>query len=173
MCIIDKGVSEKLHEVTAKASAKFLEAASEAFLTVKAVEEGSDTIETHREHTKTLLDAAISDYKQAAGLRDDLPKADSFLKQRPFERLRNNFGITPGTLNDLRWQIIQRTARESKAPTADFIRVCIAGAESLKAGLSTVQVGTPPSLLRRSLSAWFLVLSHGALVSDAFDSSVR
>jgi len=173
MCIVDKGVSEKLHEETARASAKFLEAASEAFLAVKAVEEGSDAFDIHRTKTKVLLDAAITDYKQAVELREDLQKADSFLKQRPFERLRANFGITPGTLNDLRWQIIQRTARESKAPTTDFIRVCVAGAESLKAGLPTVKPGVPPSLLRRSLSAWFLVLSHGALVSDAFDSSVR
>jgi len=173
MCVIDKGVSEILQEVTAKASAKFFEAASEAFLTFKAVEEGSDAFDTHRTKTILLLDAAIGDYKEAAKLRDDVQKADSFLKQRPFESLRNNFGITPGTLNDLRWQIIQRTARESKAPTADLFRVCVAGAESLKSGLSTVNIGMPPSLLRRSASAWFLALSHGALVSDAFDSSVR
>jgi hypothetical protein len=30
-----------------------------------------------------------------------------------------------------------------------------------------------PAQARRSAIAWIMVLSHGALVSDAFDSSVR
>jgi len=33
--------------------------------------------------------------------------------------------------------------------------------------------GTTPAMLRRALTSWFSALSHGALVSDAFDSLVR
>lgn len=173
MCIIDKGVSEKLHDATAKASAKFLEATAEAFLAFKAVEEASDALDAHRTKATKLLDEAAGEYRQTFALSEDLKQADGFLRARPFERLQASFGITPGTLNDVRWRTIARTARESKTPAADLIGVCVAGTETLKHVISTVEVNTTSWQLRRSLYNWSLVLPHGALISDAFDSSVR
>ena len=51
--------------------------------------------------------------------------------------------------------------------------MCVAGAESLKATMADLKAGTPPSMRRRAAYAWFLVVTHGGLVSDAFDTSVR
>ncbi len=173
MCHTDQAGSEKLGEATGKASAKFLEAASQAFLLFKAIEGRSDSFESHSTNVKKLLEGVIGDYEEALKSTDDLKQADQFLKARPFDRLHRMLGITPGTLNHTRWQIITKTVKESQAPTADLIRVCVSGAASLKYAVSDVKIGMPPSQLRRALYAWSLVLSHGALISDAFDSSLR
>jgi len=117
-----------------------------------------------RESPRGLLEAAR---------RRELQRADTFLKNRAFDRLQAAFGITPGTLNHTRWEIIVKTAQTSKTPTAELLSVCVAGAETLKYTMSTVTLGTPASMLRRASTTWFSVLSHGALVSDALDSLVR
>ena len=116
---------------------------------------------------------AILDYKRALSFTDDLEQADIFLKKRPFESLRIKFGITPGTLNQTRWEIIAKTVTESQTPAADLIGVCATGAETLKASTSTVKAGMPATQIRRRIYTWWLVLTHGMLVTDAFDSSVR
>lgn len=173
MCNADKAASEALAKATAMASAKFLEAASEVFLAFKEMEGTSNTVETHSARAGTLLDEAISGYRAALSLSEDLARADGFLRDRPFEKLQRVLGITPGTLNHTRWELLAKTARESKTPAADLIRVCLAGAESLKSVTARVKAGSHPTQLRRAAYAWHLVLMHGSLVSDALDSSVR
>jgi len=49
----------------------------------------------------------------------------------------------------------------------------LSGAESLKYTIAGMKPDTAPPQIRRAAYAWSLVISHGALVSDAFDSSVR
>jgi hypothetical protein len=120
-----------------------------------------------------MLDDAARAYKDALTQTAELQRADAFLKNRPFDRLRSAFGITPGTLNETRWDIIVKTAQASKAPTTELLGVCVAGAETLKHTMSTITSDTTPAMLRRALTSWFSVLSHGALVSDVFDSLVR
>jgi hypothetical protein len=82
-------------------------------------------------------------------------------------------GIAPGTLNHTRWQMMAKTAKDSQHPTADLIQVCVSGALSLKYTIAAMKPDTAPPQIRRAAYAWSLVISHGALVSDAFDSSVR
>src|SRR5262245_8685303 len=93
LCDTNRAVSEKLGTATGKASATFLEAASQAFLAFKAVDEGSDAVSAHSQSTQTLLEEAIGQYKAALQLSDDLAQADTFLKQREFNRLQKVFGI--------------------------------------------------------------------------------
>lgn len=173
MCHTSGAATERLGTLTARASARFLEASSQALLALKALDESSTVFAERRARTLTLLDEAIAEYRQALALADDLPRGDEFLRARPFERLRATFGVTPGTLNAVRWEAIVKAARESRTPTADLIGVCIAGAESLKATMAGLKPDTPPSMTRRSAYAWLLVVTHGGLVSDAFDTSVR
>jgi hypothetical protein len=173
MCNADGAASENLGTATGKASARFIEAASQAFLAFRAVEEGSDAVSAHSQSARSLLDEAISAYRMALQLAADLAQADTFLKQREFERLQKVLGIAPGTLNHTRWELIARTAQKSHTPAADLIRVCVAGAESLKSVMASVKPGIPRVHLRRAASNWHLVLMHGALVSDAFDASVH
>jgi hypothetical protein len=173
LCTVDKATSEKLETLTSRGSISFLEAASHAFLTFKAIEEGAESVDLHRANTFRLLDEALRAYKDALELSDDLHRADAFLRSRPFDRLQATLGMTPGTLNHTRWQIFAQTARTSKTPAADLIRVCVSGTETLKYTMSTSKPDMPPSMLRRAASTWFGVLSHGELVSDAFDSTTR
>jgi hypothetical protein len=173
MCNTDKAASEALGKTTAMASAKFLEAASEAFLAFKAIEARSGSADAHATNAVTLLHEAVRAYGAALSLSEDLAQADGFLRDRPFEKLQRVLGITPGTLNHTRWELITKTARESKTAAADLIRVCVAGAESLKSVTARVKPDTHPTQLRRAAYAWHLVLMHGSLVSDAFDASVR
>ena len=170
---MDKAVSEKLSRATAQASAEFLEAASHVLLAFKTAEEPSGDPGPRLASTRALLERAILGYRQALSFTDDLARADIFLKERPLESLRIKFGITPGTLNQTRWEIIAKTVTDSPTPAADLIRVCAASAETLKASTSAVKAGMPATQIRRSIYAWWLVLTHGMLVSDAFDSSVR
>lgn len=173
MCHVDRTVSDNAGQATAKASASFLQATSEAFLLFRAIEEESDGYQTHLRAATTLLEGAISDYEKALRSSEDLKSADQFLKARPFDRLQRMLGITPGTLNHTRWQLIAKTVRESPTPAADLIRVCVASGETLKYSISSLKPGMVPTQLRRAEYAWLLVLSHGALISDAFDGSVR
>lgn len=173
MCHADKAASASLGVVTAKASARFLEAASQAFLAFKALEEGSDAASTHSQNARSSLDEAISAYKVALELSADVAQADTFLRQREFERLQRVLGITSGTLSHTRWELFARTAQTSPSPAADLIRVCVAGAESLKVVMASVKPGIRPVQVRRAAYNWHLVLMHGSLVSDAFDASVR
>ena len=173
LCTVDKPTSEALATRTSQGSAKFLEAAAHALLSFKAADDASEGFENHRAASLRLLDDAVRAYKDALSQPAELQRADTFLKNRPFERLRAAFGITPGTLNDTRWEIIVKTAQTSKTPTAELLAVCVAGAETLKYTMSAVTLATPASMLRRASTAWFAVLSHGALVSDALDSLVR
>jgi hypothetical protein len=173
LCDTDRAASEKLSMATGKASARFLEAASQAFLAFKALEEGSDAVSAHSQSARTLLDEAIGQYKAALQLSDDLAQADAFLKQREFNRLQKVFGITRGTLNHTRWELIAKTAQKSQTPAADLVRVCVAGAESLKSVTAGLKPGISAVQVRRAAYSWHLVLMHGALVSDAFDASIR
>ncbi len=173
LCDTDRTVSEKLSTATGKASATFLEAASQAFLAFKAVDEGLDAVSAHSQNAQTLLEEAIDQYKAALQLSDDLVQADTFLKQREFNHLQKVFGITPGTLNHTRWELIAKTAQKSQTPAADLIRVCVAGAESLKSVTAGLKPGISAVQVRRAAYTWQLVLMHGSLVSDAFDASVR
>jgi len=173
MCHAAGGSSDRLAAVTARASATFLEAASQAMLAYRALETASTSFVEHRERTTALLDAAIAAYREALALTDDLARADEFLRARPFERLRVTFGISPGSLSAVRWEIIARTARTARTPAADLLGVCVAGAETLKATLGEVKPETATAQIRRSAVTWTQVLTHGGLVSDAFDPSVR
>jgi len=173
MCHTAGAASTRLAELTARASARMLEASSQALLALKALEEQGEAFGEHRRRATALLDEALGDYRQALALPDDLARGDAFLKARPFERLRLTLGITPGTLNAVRWEAIARTARQSRTPTADLLGVCVAGAESLKATLAGLGPTTAPSMVRRAGYAWMLVLTHGGLVSDALDDTVR
>ena len=173
MCHTDRAAPENLATATGKASARFLEAASRAFLAFKALEEGSDAVSLHSQSARSLLDEAIGQYRAALQLADDLAQADAFLKQREFDRLQKIFGITPGTLNQTRWELIAKTAQKSHTPAADLIRVCVAGAESLKSIMAGLRPDLSPVQVRRAAYNWHLVLMHGSLVSDAFDASIR
>ena len=173
LCDVDKAVSEGLHRATAQASAEFLEAASEVLLAFKTAEEASGDPEPRLASTRALLDRAILGYRRALSLTDDLERADRFLKTRPLESLRIKLGITPGTLNHTRWEIIAKTVAESPTPAAELIGVCAKSAESLKASTAAVKAGMPAIQIRRGMYTWWLVLTHGMLVSDALDSSVR
>ena len=173
MCHTGGAATERLATLTARASSSFLEASSQALLALKALDDSSSAFTDHRARASSLLDAAAADYRQALALADDLPPGDEFLRARPFERLRLTFGVAPGTLSGTRWEALAKIARESRKPTADLIAVCVAGAESLKATMADLKAGTPPSMRRRAAYAWFLVVTHGGLVSDAFDTSVR
>ena len=173
MCHTDRAGSEKLGQATAKASAALLDASSAAFLVFKALDEQSPAYAGHVANTTKLLEAAVGEYEEALKLTDDLKAADQFLKARPFDRLQRMLGIAPGTLNHTRWQMMAKTAKDSQHPTADLIKVCVSGAESLKYTIAGMKPDTAPPQIRRAAYAWSLVISHGALVSDAFDSSVR
>jgi hypothetical protein len=144
-----------------------------ALLSFKAADDAPDGFENHRAASVRLLDDAVRACKDALSQPAELQRAETFLKNRAFDRLQAAFGITPGTLNHTRWEIIVKTAQASKTPTAELLSVCVAGAETLKYTMSTVTLGTPASMLRRASTTWFSVLSHGALVSDALDSLVR
>jgi len=172
-CAIDKATSDALAARTAQGSAKLLEAASRAFLALGAADVSRDGFDDHRTASLKLLDDAARAFKDALTQTAELQRADAFLRNRPFDRLRSAFGITPGTLNETRWDIIVKTAQASKAPATELLGVCVAGAETLKYTMSTITPDTTPAMLRRALTSWFSVLSHGALVSDAFDSQVR
>ena len=173
LCTVDKPTSEALATRTSQGSAKLLEAAAHALLSFKAADDAPEGFENHRAASLRLLDDAVRAYKDALSQPAELQRADTFLKNRAFDRLPAAFGITPGTLNHTRWEIIVKTAQTSKTPTAELLSVCVAGAETLKYTMSTVTLGTPASMLRRASTTWFSVLSHGALVSDALDSLVR
>ena len=173
LCTVDKPTSEALATRTSQGSAKLLEAAAHALLSFKAADDAPEGFENHRAASLRLLDDAVRAYKDALSQPAELQRADTFLKNRAFDRLQAAFGITPGTLNHTRWEIIVKTAQTSKTPTAELLSVCMAGAETLKYTMSTVTLGTPASMLRRASTTWFSVLSHGALVSDALDSLVR
>ncbi len=173
LCHVDKAVSEGLSRATAQASADFLAAASQVLLAFKTAEEPSEDPEPRAASTRALLDRATSGYRQALSLTDDLKRADLFLKERPLEGLRIKLGMTPGTLNQTRWEIIAKTVTESPTPAADLIGVCVASAATLKASTSAVKAGMPAMQVRRGIYTWWLALTHGMLVSDVFDSSVR
>ena len=173
MCHTAGAGSERLGAATASASAKFLEATSHAMLTLKAVEESSPSYADHRKRATASLDAAIAGYRRALTFADDVQRTDAFLRARGFDRLRVTFGITQGTLNAVRWEAIARAARESSTPSADLIGICVTGAQSLRATLNDLKPDVSPSMTRRLGYAWLLVLTHGGLVSDAFDSSVE
>jgi hypothetical protein len=158
---------------TASASAKVLEAASQAMLAYRALAESTTTFSEHRKRASELLDAAMADYRQARSMDEELARVDEFLRTRPFEQLRLSFGITPGSLNAIRWDAIASAARKSPAPASELIGVCLAGVENLKLVLGSVSVDTSPAQLRRAINAWALFLTHGGLVSDAFDVSIR
>jgi len=165
--------SEALAVRTAQGSAKLLEVAGRAFLALAGVEASRDGFDDHRTASLKLLDGAATEYRDALTQTAELRRADAFLKTRPFDRLRSSFGITPGTLNDTRWDIIVKTVQASQSPTKELLGVCAGGAETLKQTMTTITPQTSPAMLRRALTSWFSVLAHGALVSDAFDSLVR
>jgi hypothetical protein len=173
LCAVDRATSAKLGMLTSQASSSFLEAGSHAFLTFKAYEDGADSFSAHRATALKRLEDASRAYREALSLPDDLQRADTFLRSRPFDRLQAVFGITPGTPNHSRWEIIVRTAQTSKSPAAELLQVCAVGADSLKYTMTTARPDMPAALLRRAVSAWLSVLAHGQLVSDAFDSSAR
>ena len=173
MCHTAGAAPERLATATAAASAKFLEATSHAMLTLKALEESSPAYVDHRKRAVSALDASIAGYRRALTLTDDLARGDEFLRARAFERLRSTFGITQGSLNAVRWDAIAKKAHESATPTADLVGICITNAQSLKATLNDLKPETAPSMKRRLGYAWFLALTHGGLVSDAFDASIE
>ena len=172
MCVTDGAASAKLHEATSKASAKFLEAASRALLMFRALDLGED-FKRHANEARALLDDAVTGYQAALALKDDLRTADQFLRERPFENLQRSLGITPGTLDHVRWEALGRIARQSKTPTADLIAICMNSVGQLKYTTASVTADMNRVLLRRAAATWYAVLSHGALVSDAFDASVQ
>jgi len=172
MCVTDGAASPKLHERTARASANFLEAASQAMLMFRALDLGED-FQRYAHKAALLLDDAVAGYKAALGLKDELGTADQFLRERSFDRLGRLLGITPGTLNYVRWEALARIARESKTPAADLIDVCVKSAAQLKYIITSVTADMHRVQVRKAAGTWYAVLSHGALVSDAFDASVR
>jgi len=173
MCHTAGASTERLAALTGRASGKFLQAASHGMLAVKALEDSPTAFPEQRARVTELLDAAIADHREALATGDDLKRVDEFLRAREFARLRLTFGITPGTLNATRWETIARIARDSRTPTADLIGVCVAGAEMLKSTIADLKPDARPSMIRRATYAWFLVLTHGGLVSDALDAAVR
>jgi hypothetical protein len=172
MCVTDGAASAKLHEATSKASAKFLEAASRAFLMFRALDLGAD-FKRYASEAGSLLDDAVAGYQAALALKDDLRAADRFLRERPFDNLQRSLGVTPGTLDYVRWEALGRIARQSKAPAADFIGVCMNSAAQLKHTTASITAGMNRVMLRKAAATWYAVLSHGALVSDAFDASLH
>jgi hypothetical protein len=172
MCVTDGATPGRLGDATAKASASFLEAASKAFLAFRALERGDDVRPLITE-ASALLHTAMHGYEDALKLTDDVEAADRFLRDRPFDRLRRSLGITPGTLAHTRWDVMEKIARESKKPTADLLLVCIAGAGQLRVMLGNLRPDMNRIMLRKTAAAWYAVLAHGALVSDAFDTSVQ
>jgi hypothetical protein len=172
LCYTGDG-SGAVGELTASASAKLLEAASQAMLAFRGLRESGAAFGEHKRRATDLLESAVADYRRAQSMAEELGRLDTFLRARPFEQLRLVFGITPGSLNATRWEAFAAMARRSKAPAAEIIGVCVNGAESLKAGLAAIGADTSPAQLRRALNAWFLVISHGGLASDAFDPTIR
>jgi hypothetical protein len=172
MCVTDGAASPKLHEATSKASAKFLDAASRALLMFRALDLGED-FKRHASEARSLLDDALAGYQAALALKDELRSADQFLRERHFENLQRSLGITPGTLDHVRWEALVRIARQSKTPAAELIGVCITSIAQLKYATESVRADMHRALLRRAAATWYAVLSHGALVSDAFDASLH
>ena len=172
MCVTEAAGGPRLGATTSRASAAFLEAASRMFLVFRALEVGED-FRPHATETAKLLEIAAAGYRDARALDDDLHEADEFLRERPFDRLRRSLGITPGTLSHTRWDIVEKTARESKTPARDLLFVCEAGAGHLRNLLATLTPDMNRVMLRKASSTWYAVLAHGALISDAFDTSVR
>jgi hypothetical protein len=172
MCVADGTASAAFGAATARASARFHEATGHAFRAFAALDEGSSP-EQHFGEARRLLDEASSRYREALARADDVAQVDVFLKERPFDRLQAVFGIAPGSLEQRRWQLFAKTVKESRTPAADLLRVCIAGAETLKGVTSNVTGKTQPAQRRRSQAQWHQILLHGALVSDALDASIR
>jgi hypothetical protein len=172
MCVTNGAASPKLHQATSRASAKFLEAASRAMLMFHALDLGGDP-KRYANEAGALLDDAVAGYQAALALKNDLRAADQFLRERPFDRLERALGVTPGTLNHVRWEALARIARQSETPAADFIDVCLKSAAQLKYTVASVSADMHRVQIRKAAATWYAVLSHGALVSDAFDASVR
>lgn len=171
MCNSDKTGTTALENATAKASAKFLGAANEAFLAFKAAEERSEDTSRLAGKSVSTLDEVIAGYNEALKLTGDLGRADVILKDRPLERLQEK--LRPGTIAALRWQFFVKVARESKNPASDLIKVCSGGATRLQPMMKTVVPNIAPSDLRRIEEAWSTALSNGVAASDIFDQSVR
>ena len=157
---------------TARASARLQEASGHALRAFAALDEGASP-EQHFGEARRLLDDAINRYREALARTDDVAQTDVFLKERPFDRLQALFGIAPGSLEQRRWQLFAKIVKESRTPTADLLRVCIAGAETFKGVTSNVTGKTQAAQRRRSQAQWHQILLHGALVSDALDGSIR
>jgi hypothetical protein len=172
VCVTNGAASPKLHQATSKASAKLLEAASRALLMFRALDLGED-FKRYANEAGSLLDDAVAGYQAALALQDDLRAADRFLRERPFDGLQRSLGITPGTLDHVRWEALGRIARQSKTPAADFIGVCMKSAAQLKYTTASASADMHRVMLRKAAATWYAVLSHGALVSDAFDASVH
>lgn len=171
LCRVGVPGADGLAQSTARASGRFLEAAGHAFLALGALEERGDGLDTHLAAAVRLLDEAIQGYRGALARASELAEVDRFLRERPFERLERIFGIGRGTLSHQRWELIAKAARESPHPARDLIGVCVNGAEQLKYLTSSLRPEMPPAQRRRAASTWYLVLSHGHLVSDALDAS--
>ena len=173
VCVADGTATSAFTTETARASARMLEATGHAFRALAALDEGGPDPEPHLGEARRLLDEAITGYRTALALTDDVAKTDAFLRERAFDRLQAIYGITPGSIEHRRWQLFAKTARESKTPTADLLRVCISGAETLKSVTTRLTRAVQPAQRRRSEAQWHLILMHGALVSDALDASAR
>lgn len=171
LCRVALTGTDSVNQSTARGSAKFLEAASHAFLAFKVLEERGEGLSRHTAATVRLLDEAVEEYRRALSQSSELTEADRFLKERQFERLERIVGITRGTLDHKRWELIAKTARQSKQASRDLIRVCISGAEQMKYVTTALTPQTQPAQRRQAAASWYLVLSHGHLVSDAFDAS--
>ena len=144
---------------------------SQAFLVLKTLDERCEGLGTLTASTVRLLDEAIAEYRNALAQSSELAETDRFLKARQFERLQRLLGITPGTLEHRRWELIGKAARQSKQATRDLISICISGAEQLKYVTTTLKPETQPAQRRQFAATWYLALSHGHLVSDALDAS--
>ena len=171
LCRVAVSGADSLNQSTARGSAKFLEAASQAFLAFKVLDERGEGLGTHTAATIRLLDEALAEYRRALAQSSELAEADRFLKDRQFERLQRRVGITPGTLEHRRWELIAKTARQSRHATRDLIGICISGAEQLKYVTTTLKPETQPAQRRQVAATWYLALSHGHLVSEALDAS--
>jgi hypothetical protein len=171
VCIADGTASAAFGAATARGSARFLEAASHAWRAFAALDEGTPA-EQHFGEARRLLDDTINRYREALARTEDVAQTDGFLKDRAFDRLQAIFGLSPGSLEQRRWLTLAKTARESKTPTEDLLRVCVSGAETLKSSTYTTRE-TQAAQRRRAEAQWHLILMHGALVSDALDGSAR